>query len=312
MTDIDVLSFILAFIIFYFAIHYLSKIRQQDIFKDRLQELAQYKKTLSQEPTITKKIYRNIKEEELSFLEKIIDTIQKRSAKEQENLHLLFEKAGLRSTHAYLFYETAKVLMLFFPGAIAGIIVFYFSHLDLIYKIFIVLFVAFLGSYSVDIILRILVNSRQERIRKAFPTAIDLLVICTESGLSLAASVQRVAREVSQLSPDLGYELALLSIELSMLSDRKKAFQHFSDRLDAPYFKSVVANILQAEEYGTPIAQTMRILAEQFRQDRLVEAEEKAARLPTLLSLPMMLFIFPCIYIVIMGPAIISVVKFLK
>ncbi len=312
MTDIDFLSFILSFVILYFSMKFLSKIRQQDIFKDRLQELGRYKEQLSQEIIVTKKIYRTPKEEKLSFLEKIIVAIQKRSAKEQENLHLLFEKAGVRSNHAYVFYETAKVLMLVIPAAIAGVIVFYFSHLDLIYKILIVLFTAFLGSYSVDFVLNSLVKRRQERIRKTFPIAIDLLVICTEAGLSLVASVQRVAREISQLSPDLGYELALLSIELSMLSDRTKAFQHFSDRLDAPYFKSVVANILQAEEYGTPIAQTMRVLAEQFRQDRLVEAEERAARLPTLLSLPMMLFIFPCIYIVIMGPAIITILKFFK
>lgn len=312
MTDIDIISFILAFIVLYFSIHFLSKLRRHEVFKDRLQDLAQYKELLSQEPLTQKKIYRNPQEKQLSFLEKIIEALQKRSAKEQEDLHILFEKAGLRSSHAYMSYETAKVVMLFLPASIAGGIVFYFSNLDLIYKLVIILGAAFLGSYSVDFTLRSLVNNRQERIRKALPIAIDLLVICTEAGLSLVASVQRVAREVSQISPDLGYELALFSIELSMLADRKKAFQHFSDRLDAPYFKSVVANILQAEEYGTPIAQTMRVLAEQFRQDRLVEAEERAARLPTLLSLPMMIFIFPCIYIIIMGPAVINVLNFFK
>jgi len=79
--------------------------------------------------------------------------------------------------------------------------------------------------------------------------------------------------------------------------------------MDSPYFKSIIANIIQAEQYGTPIAQTMRNVSEQFRQDRLVEAEERAAKLPVLLSLPMMLFIFPCIYIVIMGPAVIKVIE---
>jgi tight adherence protein C len=225
---------------------------------------------------------------------------------------MLFGKAGLRSEHASVFYETAKVLMIFPPAIIVGIIIYYFTTWGSLYKILAILSAAFLGSYSVDFSLRFLVSRRQERLRKAFPVAIDLLVICTEAGLSLVASVERVAREISQLSPDLGYELALLSVELSMLSDRRKAFQHFSDRLDAPYFKAVVSNILQAEEYGTPIAQTMRILSEQFRQERLIEAEERAAKLPTLLSLPMMLFIFPCIYIVIMGPAVINVIPLLN
>ena len=164
-----------------------------------------------------------------------------------------------------------------------------------------------MGSYLVDVVLDRLVKNRQERIRKSFPEALDLMVICTEAGLSLTATVQRVAREVSQISPDLGFELALLSIELNMFSDRTKALLNFSDRMDSPYFKSIVANIIQAEQYGTPIAQTMRVIAEQFRQDRLVEAEERAAKLPALLSLPMMVFIFPCIYIVIIGPAAIKI-----
>ena len=164
-----------------------------------------------------------------------------------------------------------------------------------------------MGSYLVDFILYKLVEGRQARISKAFPDALDLMVLCTESGLSLAATVQRVAQEIAQISPDLGYELALLSIELNMLSDRQKALQNFSDRLDSPYFKSIISNIQQSEQYGTPIAQTMRVVSEQFRQDRLVAAEERATKLPVLLTLPMMLFIFPCIYIFIAGPAVIKV-----
>src|SRR5207247_3290363 len=128
-------------------------------------------------------------------------------------------------------------------------------------------------------------EARQDRILKAFPEALDLMVICTEAGLSLTATIQRVAREISQISPDLGYELALLSIELNMLPDRRRALQNFSDRLESAYFKSIVSNISQAEQYGTPIAQTMRIVAEEFRINRLLKAEEKASRLPALLSL---------------------------
>ncbi len=187
--------------------------------------------------------------------------------------------------------------------------VIYFTEWNLLYKILAIIVAALIGSYLVDFILQRLVNRRQERIRKAFPEALDLMVICTEAGLSLTATVQRVAREVSQIAPDLGYELALLSIELNMLSDRRKALQNFSDRMDSAYFKSIIVNIIQAEQYGTPIAQTMRLISEQFRQDRLIEAEERAAKLPVLMSLPMMLFIFPCIYIVILGPAVIKVME---
>ena len=199
------------------------------------------------------------------------------------------------------------MVMIFPPAIVTTIFVFYFVEWNVLFKILAIITSCLLGSYSVDFILQRIINARRDRIRKAFPEALDLMVICTEAGLGLAPTIQRVAREISQIAPDLGYELAILSIELSMFSDRRKALQNFSDRMDSPYFKSIVTNVMQAEQYGTPIAQTMRVIAEQFRQDRLVEAEEKAVKLPVLMSLPMMLLIFPCIYIAILGPAVIQV-----
>ena len=166
---------------------------------------------------------------------------------------------------------------------------------------------ALIGSYLVDFILKQLVKARQERIQRAFPEALDLMVICTEAGLSLSATVQRVAREIAQISPDLGYELAVLSVELNMLPDRRKALRNFSDRLDSPHFKAIISNLTQSEQYGTPIAQSMRVISEEFRSDRLFKAEEAAAKLPVKLTLPTMLFIFPSLYFVILGPALINV-----
>jgi tight adherence protein C len=305
----DILSFILAFAILYFALLFLSKLRQDDIFKKRLQELMIYKEALLKQDTTPTKAYKRRGEESLPFLRRFIDKLQNSGAGEKELLKTKFDKAGIRSSNAAFIYGAAKVVMIIPFALVATFVLFKYTKLYIMYKILLIIIAALLGTYSVDIILRIMINGRQERILKAFPEALDLMVICTEAGLSLTATIQRVAREISQLSPDLGYELALLSIEINMLPDRRKALQNFSDRLDSTYFKSIISNISQAEQYGTPIAQTMRIVAEEFRANRLIKAEEKASRLPALLSLPMMVFIFPCIYLIILGPAIINVIS---
>jgi tight adherence protein C len=312
LSSVDILSFFLAFLILFFMFALLSKIRQQDVFKDRLKELMHYKEKLLREDTSEKKIYNRPKDQSFQRLREFVNKLQRTGKDEQESLKKLFIKAGLKSDNAVLIYGISKILIVIPPGLVVTFILIYFVHWGLLYKIIAIILTCLLGSYIVDVVLKKLVKNRQERIRKVFPEALDLMVICTEAGLSLTATIQRVAREISQISPDLGYELALLSIELNMFTDRNKALQNFSDRMDSPYFKSVVANIIQAEQYGTPIAQTMRTISEQFRQDRLVEAEERAAKLPVLLSLPMMLFIFPCIYIVIMGPAVLKVMDIMS
>ncbi|MBA3813196.1 MAG: type II secretion system F family protein [Alphaproteobacteria bacterium] len=304
----DILSFILAFFILYFTLKFLSKLRREDVFKKRLKDLVVYKEHLLQKES--QKAYKRSGEESLPFLRKFIDKIQSSGADGKARLKTKFDKAGIKSANAALVYGIAKISMIFLLALIGAYIAFEHTKLILIYKIAIIMFSALLGSYFVDIILRRKINARQERVLKAFPEALDLMVICTEAGLSLTSTIQRVAREISQLSPDLGYELALLSVELNMLPDRRKALQNFSDRLDSPYFKSIISNISQAEQYGTPIAQTMRIVADEFRVNRLIKAEERAAKLPALLSLPMMLFIFPCIYLIILGPAIINVMYY--
>lgn len=310
-TATDLISFILSFVILYFTLSFLSKLRQEDIFKKRLKELMIYKEYLLQKDVTETRAYKR-HDQDMPFLRKLIEKVQSTETGKKEELKVKFDKAGIKSSNAALIYGLAKIGMIFPIAGIAAYIVFEFTTFSLLYKIVCIIASGLLGSYLVDIILRILINARQERILKSFPEALDLMVICTEAGLSLTATIQRVAREISQISPDLGYELALLSIELNMLTDRRKALQNFADRLDSAYFKSIISNIAQAEQYGTPIAQTMRIVSEEFRVNRLLKAEEKASRLPALLSLPMMVFIFPCIYLIILGPAIINIIGYIK
>ncbi|EKE09328.1 MAG: hypothetical protein ACD_16C00192G0010 [uncultured bacterium] len=308
----DLLTFLLAFLIIAFILSFLIKLQQGDLFKARLKELISYKETLLHEEEEVKRVYEGFQTTKFPRLQAFIEKIQKSGRKEKESIRKLFFMAGFPAENAAFYYGMAKIGTSTLFSGITAIVLFSFIELSVILKIIIILAAGLSGSYFVDIVLYKLVQIRQEKIRKAFPAALDLMVLCTESGLSLSATIQRVAQEISQISPELGYELALLSIELNMFSDRQRALQNFSDRMDSPYFKAIISNIQQAEQYGTPIAQTMRTVSEQFRQDRLLEAETRANKLPTLLTIPMMLFIFPCIYIFVAGPAVIRVLDLLK
>lgn len=149
-------------------------------------------------------------------------------------------------------------------------------------------------------------NKRQKRtdaIRKGLPDALDLLVICAEAGLTVDAAFSRVSKELGRAYPELGEEFALTSIELGFLTERRQAFENLAYRVDLDSVKGVVTTMIQTEKYGTPLASALRVLSAEFRNERMMRAEEKAARLPAIMTVPLILFILPCLFIVILGPA---------
>jgi tight adherence protein C len=145
------------------------------------------------------------------------------------------------------------------------------------------------------------------RLSRSLPDGLDLLVICAEAGLSLDAALKRVADEFITVVPELSEELLLTSVELSFLPNRRQALANLGSRVELPAFRGVVATLIQSEKYGTPLAQALRALASEFRDHRLLTAEEKAARLPAILTVPMIVFILPALFIVLAGPAFIQV-----
>jgi tight adherence protein C len=168
------------------------------------------------------------------------------------------------------------------------------------------LFVAgsLLGCYKApDIWLGNKISKRSAAIRKGLPDALDLLVICAEAGLTVDAAFNRVAKELSKAYPELGDEFALTSIELGFLTDRRTAFENLAKRIDLEAVRGVVTTMIQTEKYGTPLASALRVLSAEFRNQRMMRAEEKAARLPAIMSVPLILFILPTLFIVILGPA---------
>jgi tight adherence protein C len=154
-----------------------------------------------------------------------------------------------------------------------------------------------------DLWLKNTITKRSHAIRKGLPDALDLLVICAEAGLTVDAAFGRVAKELGKAYPELGDEFALTSIELGFLTDRRMAFENLSNRIDLEAVRGVVTTMIQTEKYGTPLASALRVLSAEFRNERMMRAEEKAARLPAIMTVPLILFILPTLFIVILGPA---------
>lgn len=154
-----------------------------------------------------------------------------------------------------------------------------------------------------DIFLKNKITKRTDGIRKGLPDALDLLVICAEAGLTVDAAFHRVSRELGKAYPELGEEFALTAIELGFLTDRRQAFENLANRVDLDAVRGVVTTMIQTEKYGTPLASALRVLSAEFRHERMMRAEEKAARLPAIMTVPLIMFILPVLFIVILGPA---------
>ena len=151
------------------------------------------------------------------------------------------------------------------------------------------------------------VKKRSHAIRKGLPDALDLLVICAEAGLTVDAAFNRVAKELGKAYPELGDEFGLTAIELGFLNERRQAFENLAMRVDLEAVRGVITTMIQTEKYGTPLASALRVLSAEFRNERMMRAEEKAARLPAIMTVPLILFILPTLFIVILGPAACSI-----
>jgi len=169
---------------------------------------------------------------------------------------------------------------------------------------------ALLLSYKApDLYVNNKITKRATEIRKGIPDALDLLVICAEAGLTVDAAFARVARELGTAYPELGEEFQLTAIELSFLTERRMAFENLAERVKLDALKGVVTTMIQTEKYGTPLASALRVLSAEFRHERMMRAEEKAARLPAIMTVPLILFILPTLFVVILGPAACSISK---
>ena len=219
-------------------------------------------------------------------------------------------QAGIRSKDlAFLIIFSRLVLPILLGGG-AALAIYGFDYLadwSDIKRFGVFAGAAILGYKGADIYINNLIAKRTDLVRKGLPDAIDLLVICAEAGLTVDAAFARVSKELGTAYPELADEFSLTSIELGFLTERRQAFENLSYRVALDHIKGVVTTMIQTEKYGTPLASSLRVLSAEFRNDRMMRAEEKAARLPAIMTIPLIMFILPTLFIVILGPAACSI-----
>ncbi len=219
-------------------------------------------------------------------------------------------QAGYRNKEMAVFVIFARMVLPIVLGFVAIVALYWLEMFPDwgSFKRFMAFAVLVIAGYKgPEVFLKNKATKRSDEIRKGLPDALDLLVICAEAGLTVDAAFNRVAKELGRAYPELGDEFALTAIELSFLTERRQAFENFAYRVNLDAIRGVVTTMIQTERYGTPLASALRVLSAEFRNERMMRAEEKAARLPAIMTVPLILFILPVLFIVILGPAACSI-----
>jgi tight adherence protein C len=245
------------------------------------------------------------------YMKRAVDNFNLSKWVGQEEARTMLVQAGYRGQAPYVTYlffrMTMPVVMLF--GSLFYIFVVIELDYPPMFKFAICIGCAYFGMHSPNLFLKNKIGRRQLSIKRAFPDALDLLLICVESGISIEAAFRKVSEEVGTQSIPLAEEFTLTTAELSYLPDRRQAYENLGQRTGLEGVKAVCLALQQAERYGTPLATTLRVLAQENRDMRMAEAEKKAAGLPPKLTVPMIVFFLPVLFVVILGPAAIRVMS---
>jgi tight adherence protein C len=251
----------------------------------------------------------SLRSEPVGYMKMTLDRLKLGNLLESEDTRDKLARAGFRGQGPVVTFMFFRFVMPFVVLLLALVYLFGISNVawGSFMKINASVGAALLGFYLPDLFLNNTIARRQQSIMRAFPDALDLLLICVESGMSIEASFQRVASEIGSQSSELAEELGLTTAELSYLPDRRMAFENLAKRCGHPGVKAVATALNQAERYGTPMGQALRVAAHENRENRMMQAEKKAASLPAKLTVPMILFFLPCLFVVILGPAIMKI-----
>lgn len=248
------------------------------------------------------------------FKKRVVDRLNLTKLLEDPKVAGQMIQAGFRGpkplTTFYFFRFASPILFMI----VAAFYMFVINVVDwpTMNKLTLVMAAAVAGFYAPNLYLKNRIDKRRTSIMQAFPDALDLMLICVEAGMSIEAAITKVSQEMGPSSIDLAEELSLLSAELSYLPDRRMAYENLGKRTNHPGVKAVATAMTQAETYGTPLANALRVMAKENRDLRLSAAEKKAAALPAKLTVPMILFFLPVLFIVILGPAILNVIDMMK
>lgn len=255
---------------------------------------------------------RGLREQQSGGIGKIVEKLDLRRALADESTLAKLRMAGFRGQNPltkFLFFR----LVLPFVGFGFGLFYIYIlgglPEQPFAIQMFVCVLLAYAGFYAPNLYVSNRATKRKQSIQRAWPDALDLMLICVETGVSIEAAFRRVAEEIGAQSVELAEELVLTNAELSFLQERKQAYENLGNRTGLESVKSVMQALMQAERYGTPVAQALRVLAQESREMRMNEAEKKAAALPPKLTVPMILFFLPVLFAVILGPAGIQVAE---
>ena len=245
------------------------------------------------------------------YIQQIVDVLDLKTKLDSDELRQKLKSAGYRGEGPVLTYMVFRVVMP--PVTFIVVLLYLLFVVELDYppmiKVLMALFTGFLGFYMPNVFIQNIANKRKLSIEQAFPDSLDMLLICVQSGMSVEAAFGKVAREITVQSVELAEELSLTTAELSYLPDRRLAYENLAKRTGLEGVKSVCTALVQAERYGTPVGQALRVMAKENRDIRMSKAEQKAAALPPKLTVPMILFFLPVLFIAILSPAVIITMR---
>ncbi|WP_048645346.1 type II secretion system F family protein [Nitratireductor soli] len=247
-----------------------------------------------------------LREEHSMGMRAIVERLDLRRALADEATVAKLRMAGFRGQNPLTKLLFFRLVLPFVGFALAAVYIFVLNGLPeqpFFVKLFVCLLAAYAGFYAPVLYVSNLATKRKQSIQLAWPDALDLMLICVESGMSVEAAFRRVADEIGAQSVALAEELVLTNAELSFLQERRQAYENLGARTGLETVKSVTQALMQAERYGTPVSHALRVLADESREMRMNEAEKKAAALPPKLTVPMILFFLPVLFAVILGPA---------
>lgn len=250
----------------------------------------------------------------LTIASGVVDRLRLLQSSQARKIGEKLLQAGWRGKDAMVLYLFLKFALPMVSGAVAVVFLYFLPVADLpdMTRLAFALVAVLIGAYLPDVFTSNAIARRRQKITKAMPDGLDLMVICAEAGLSLDASLERVGRELRQSWPEFADEFTLTGIELGFLPDRTQALQNLAKRARISGMRGLVNTLAQTERYGTPLAQALRVLSSELRTNRLMKAEEKAARLPAVLTVPMIIFIMPALFVVLIGPGALHTIDALR
>jgi tight adherence protein C len=319
LTDPNfVLPLLVSAAAFFGVLGVLLPLAQRDAVGARLKAItarrnelaASARKRLEARPTIRQQMSARV-----SLMKAVLERLRMRDLMEQPGLRKRMLQAGRRSTQALVRFAFAQFALPVVLGGGAALVLFTspaYAETAVAIRLAIVLGAVLVGYYLPQVLLANAIKKRQAGLTLKLPDALDLMVICVESGMSVEAAFHKVSEEMAVDAPQLAEEWALTHTELAFLGDRRQALDNLYERTALATVKSFVTALIQAERYGTPVGVSLRVVAQENRDKRLARAEEKAASLPAKLTVPMVVFFLPVLFMVLIGPTIIQVMHTFK